>query len=400
MARESTSGRGPRSAAEHRASPWCRTRRRAARIAVAAGPAAAAGAAILWSPVAHPDGIALLLLGMTIGAVLLATGFGFAGSWRGWISAGHGAGLRAQFVMLGLATCLFIPTLAAGRLFGNPIAGAVAPAGVSVAVGAFLFGIGMQFAGGCASGTLVAAGAGNPRLIVVLIAFVAGAVAGTAQLPWWLARPSLGEVSLPETVGPVPAVLLQLTALAVLFLLVSLRKGPASQTWREVIRIPWPLLGAAVALALLNFATLAVTGHPWSITFGFGLWGAKILAAMGADIENWTFWSWPFPAEALAAPVLADTTTVMNIGIVCGALVVATWRRRREGPRIPAMSLRTAGAALLGGVLMGYGARLAFGCNIGALFGGIASGSLHGWLWLAAAMAGSVVGVRLWPRRT
>ena len=30
---------------------------------------------------------------------------------------------------------------------------------------------------------------------------------------------------------------------------------------------------------------------------------------------------------------------------------------------------------------MGYGARIAFGCNIGAYFGGIASFSLHGWLW-------------------
>jgi uncharacterized membrane protein YedE/YeeE len=44
---------------------------------------------------------------------------------------------------------------------------------------------------------------------------------------------------------------------------------------------------------------------------------------------------------------------------------------------------------------MGYGARLAFGCNIGALFSGIASGSLHGWLWMAAALAGTALGVPL-----
>ena len=43
---------------------------------------------------------------------------------------------------------------------------------------------------------------------------------------------------------------------------------------------------------------------------------------------------------------------------------------------------------------MGYGARLAFGCNIGALFGGIASGSLHGWVWFLFAFLGSIVGVR------
>jgi uncharacterized protein len=52
---------------------------------------------------------------------------------------------------------------------------------------------------------------------------------------------------------------------------------------------------------------------------------------------------------------------------------------------------------VIGGVLLGYGARLAYGCNIGAYFSGIASSSLHGWLWFAAALAGSVVGTRLRP---
>ena len=36
--------------------------------------------------------------------------------------------------------------------------------------------------------------------------------------------------------------------------------------------------------------------------------------------------------------------------------------------------------AIAGGLMMGYGARLAYGCNIGAYLGGLASGSLHGWL--------------------
>jgi hypothetical protein len=44
---------------------------------------------------------------------------------------------------------------------------------------------------------------------------------------------------------------------------------------------------------------------------------------------------------------------------------------------------------------MGYGARLAYGCNIGAYLGGIVSGSLHGWLWLVFGFAGSLVGTRI-----
>jgi uncharacterized membrane protein YedE/YeeE len=47
------------------------------------------------------------------------------------------------------------------------------------------------------------------------------------------------------------------------------------------------------------------------------------------------------------------------------------------------------------GLLLGISSRLAFGCNVGALFSGIASGSLHGWFWLIAGFAGSIAGVKL-----
>ena len=66
-------------------------------------------------------------------------------------------------------------------------------------------------------------------------------------------------------------------------------------------------------------------------------------------------------------------------------------------PTAWAVSGRSLAAAIGGGLLLGYGARLAYGCNIGAYFSGVASGSLHGWLWLVAAFAGSVVGTRLRP---
>ena len=54
---------------------------------------------------------------------------------------------------------------------------------------------------------------------------------------------------------------------------------------------------------------------------------------------------------------------------------------------------------LLGGaaIVISDSARIGFGCNIGAFVGGVASGSLHGWIWLAAAFAGSYVGIALRP---
>src|SRR3546814_2273177 len=53
--------------------------------------------------------------------------------------------------------------------------------------------------------------------------------------------------------------------------------------WR-LIRGPWPLVWGAVALVVLNFATLALSGRPWSITSAFALWGAKALDHFGSDV--------------------------------------------------------------------------------------------------------------------
>ncbi len=80
----------------------------------------------------------------------------------------------------------------------------------------------------------------------------------------------------------------------------------------------------------------------------------------------------------------------MNFGIILGALLASLLAGRfLPAWRVPTRSLV---AAIIGGLLLGYGARVAFGCNIGAYFSGIASGSLHGWMWLPAAFAGSALG--------
>ena len=46
---------------------------------------------------------------------------------------------------------------------------------------------------------------------------------------------------------------------------------------------------------------------------------------------------------------------------------------------------------------MSQGARLAFGCNIGAYFGGIASFSLHDYIWGVLALAGTFLELYLRP---
>ncbi|MCE8030255.1 YeeE/YedE family protein [Halomonas daqingensis] len=347
----------------------------------------------------------LMIVGALLGVSLYHAAFGFTAAWRVFISERRGRGLRAQMVMLAIAVLLFFPALGAGTLWGQEVSGFVSPIGVSVVFGAFLFGIGMQLGGGCASGTLFTAGGGNARMVITLIFFIVGSLIGSAHFAWWIGLPAFQPVSLVHTFGAGGGMAVSLALFggiaALTVLLEKRRHGGLEEAPRanfsqgRWLTGPWPLLLGAVALALLNFATLALAGRPWGITSAFALWGAKVYEFIGGDVSQWGYWQSPDNAAALRASVWSDITTVMNVGIILGAMVAATLAGRFAPTlRIPLGSVM---AAVIGGLMLGYGARLAFGCNIGAYFSGIASGSLHGWVWLVAGFAGNAVGIRLRP---
>ncbi|MGO1118957.1 YeeE/YedE family protein [Rhodovibrionaceae bacterium A322] len=347
----------------------------------------------------------LFLIGLGLGFSLYHAAFGFTAAYRrAWVEK-DSSGVIAQLVMLALALLLFAPILTQGEAFGHGVSGAVAPVSPSMAFGAFLFGIGMQLGGGCASGTLFTAGGGNLRMALVLIFFCFGAFWGSLDLAWWQSSfPGLGPVSLPQELGWESALPLQLALLAGIYGIMRMSGARAQRPlwwspgqfgWRSLLQGPWPFLLAALTLALLNWATLLVAGHPWSITWAFSLWSAKLAVLAGWDPGSSLFWTGAFQQAALARPVLADTTSIMNIALILGALTAAALAGKvKPDPRIPLRSLL---AAVIGGLVMGYGARLAYGCNIGALFSGIASGSLHGWVWLLAALPGNWLGLQLRP---
>jgi len=343
----------------------------------------------------------LFAIGLAMGVSLYHGAFGFSGAYRKLLSERDMTGVTAQIVMLIAAIILFAPILAQGSVFGHGVSGSVAPLGVAVGFGAFIFGIGMQLGSGCASGVLYTAGGGNIRTLLVLIFFCLGAFWGSLDLGWWQQLPSMNGVSLGRTFGWEMAVPLQIGVLVLILVGLHLSgwtMQPISR-WRDglsltsLLKGPWPLILSAVALALLNWATLLVAGHAWSITWAFTLWGAKAAVLFGWDPATSGFWTGGFQQAALGRSVLADTTSIMNIAILLGALLAAAmagtfYKALPHGPR-PLV------AAVLAGLLMGYGARLAYGCNIGAFFSGVASSSLHGWLWILCALPGNALGIAL-----
>ncbi|PKO43104.1 MAG: hypothetical protein CVU29_11210 [Betaproteobacteria bacterium HGW-Betaproteobacteria-22] len=344
----------------------------------------------------------LMLLGLMLGISLYQATFGFTGAYRRAIVDKDISGVVAQMVMLVIAMLLFASVLSQGA---NHAVGAIAPASMSVAFGAFLFGVGMQLGDSCASGTLYNAGGGNLRMLVVLIFFCLGAFWGSLHLLWWEENlPSIGIVVLAESMGWIWAILLQITILGVIYVALRLLGARVQRelwwgshmfSFKRLLRGPWPLLLSAIMLALLNYAVLLVAGHPWGVTWAFSLWAAKFAMLFGWVPADSVFWSGSFQTFALQTPLYEDTVTILNLGIVLGAFLAAALAGKLR-PKLNASPLSLI-AAVIGGVMMGYGTRLAYGCNIGAFFSGVATTSLHGWLWLLAAVTGNVLGVRLRP---
>ena len=345
----------------------------------------------------------LFLVGLTAGVILYHAAFGFTAAWREVARMGRSAGLRAQMIMLGATVLIFTPLIAQGEIFGIAVRGSVAPVNLGVVCGAFLFGIGMQLGGGCASGTLFTAGGGNLRMLVTLAAFIAGSVIGSYHWQNWQGLPGFEPITLSGQFGVTGGILISLLLFASVYLTAAAyerhRHGDVVVTTHvtssSLLRGPWPLLAGALALAAVNVATLILAGRPWGVTASFALWGAKILGTVGVDISHWAYWARPELSMKLSNSVFFDISSVMNFGIILGALLAASLANRFS-PSFR-FSARSLVAAVLGGLLLGYGARIAYGCNIGAYFGGISSTSLHGWLWFAAAFAGSSLGIRLRP---
>jgi hypothetical protein len=223
--------------------------------------------------------------------------------------------------------------------------------------------------------------------MAILPLFALGSFVGSLHIEAWLALGAIDPVGLVDAWGAGPALAATWGVLLAIGLAVRARAG-WSRPWLER---RWVV--GAIVLAVLAALNLLLAGQPWGVVYGLGLWAAKAAQAAGAfDPAASAFWSAPGNAQRLRESLLLDVTSITNIGILAGALWVAA--RARTAAPVP-LTPRQWAAGLLAGFVMGYSARLAFGCNVGAMVSGISTGSLHGWLWVPLALAGTLAGVRL-----
>ncbi|HEU4369930.1 MAG TPA: YeeE/YedE thiosulfate transporter family protein [Methylomirabilota bacterium] len=155
--------------------------------------------------------------------------------------------------------------------------------------------------------------------------------------------------------------------------------GPAlSAQYAAVFGRPWPVWGAALLVATINVFLFAFD-RPWTASDGLRNWGDWALTGLGLAHR-----------PDLVAPWLYSGS-LLNLGVLLGGLAAALLSRE-FAIRVPPRGELVKGTG--GGVLMGVGAMLAFGCNVGGFFSAVSALSLSGFGMMLGLGLGAFLGLR------
>lgn len=157
------------------------------------------------------------------------------------------------------------------------------------------------------------------------------------------------------------------------------------QAW--LIRF-WSPVPAVIAAGILSTYYFGITGTFWAVTGEFTRWGGQLLQLLGVHSEQWGY----YQLIHLEGTPLTRIDGRMIIGMFGGCLAAALWANNVK-LRFPRSRIRIV-QAVAGGIIAGFGARLAMGCNLAAFFTGIPQFSLHAWLFAIATAIGSWFGAR------
>lgn len=413
-----------------------------------------------------------------------------------WFGLAYGALLQyGRFCMASAVRDLFavgVPRMAVGMMIAVALYATVAAIvtlsgfstfhpnvlGWHVLIGGAIFGFGIVFTGGCASGSLYKAGEGNMNAMLVIVAISFSQAIVVSASGWWdalvpsswvasaAAKDMPADLSVTRgwfdlftaghiwdlkgattadmlgTGGTVAGIVLANTLLTAILpvaaILVALyllyyRKGymrrakKAAPSFGDELSGIWSMFTSSKNTAIAGIGLGVLAGlHMWvtgALRNHYGIFNfGELLAAMGytdglsiqetvfdpgywyitTQEAQWGGWllnklglmgtdNIYFGLDNGLPNPLLNAPGFMSIGIILGAAAMALARREFKW-KLP--NLESAVFALVGGTLMGIGARIGMGCNIGAFFATVTNGDPSGWVFLLGMAAGAWAGVK------
>lgn len=381
-----------------------------------------------------------LLMGVALGYTLSRGYTGFAGSVNRAYRTGSTRLMRVMMMMF------FVTALMSVAFLFNSDASTydlwVNPINFGLLLGGLLFGFGMTFSSCCASGVLTDLVTALPRGLITLIFFCFGVFIGfpIQQTASWIQKSWLtsevgsklyGGVYLPDLFkfdglqGYLGAIILTGLLCGLIIWLAhryeASRKNAGTYTghfgekiqdmevaesfedvtestdWYSRLFVKaFSLRKAAIILAILFTIMMGVTKAGWGASTPYGLWFGQVLMLFGvnpSDLANFT----RMPEDAFTTPFFMHPISTQNFGIMMGTVLFLLTSGTLS--KVVRSELKITSKQMffyaLGGLFMGFGTRLANGCNVGALYTPIANFSLSGWIFLIVLVLGGILGNRV-----
>ncbi|MDX1995264.1 MAG: YeeE/YedE family protein [bacterium] len=347
-----------------------------------------------------------LLTGAALGIAFQRGRFCFFCILRDFIEHRNSSGIFAILMALAVGGVgyaiifgLFLPNPGTGRLPPNahigPVSWATAAAGLA-------FGVGMALSGACISGHLYRLGEGYARAPLALIGSLVGFGLGffTWQSLYLSTITSAPVAWMPARLGYAGSLALHLALLGglALLLLRYLPEVPAQPGGRITLaRLHqtmfgqrWnPLVTGAVVGVIGIFVYLRV--EPLGVTSQLGSFSRTVLSSAGYLDDRLNGLDTFAGCATQVVQTITDNGLLIG-GLIVGAFAAALLSNRFQLSRLTPLNGFT---AVLGGVLMGWGAMTALGCTVGTLLSGISAFALSGWVFGAAVFVGVWLGIKL-----
>ncbi|MFD1363608.1 selenium metabolism membrane protein YedE/FdhT [Lentibacillus salinarum] len=151
----------------------------------------------------------------------------------------------------------------------------------------------------------------------------------------------------------------------------------------------WNPYIALLLAGVLSALYFGFTGAVWAVTGEFTRLGGEFVGLFGVDISGWAY----FDRIQMDGTTLTRPAGWMVWGMFIGALIMVLLSNSFK-IRVPRQKRRYV-QGLVGGMIAGFGARLALGCNLAAFFTGVPQFSLHSWFFIVATGAGTYIGAKI-----
>ena len=158
--------------------------------------------------------------------------------------------------------------------------------------------------------------------------------------------------------------------------------------YERLLKNEWSYYTGAVLITVLA-VSMALFSGTWGASGPYFTWFGKFISLFGVDADSWAMYN----GSLSGYKFFGNQASMTDVGLILGALIscllAAQWKIRKL------KHWKQAAAAIVGGLLMGFGAKIAGGCNIGALFSSLPQFNLSGWIFLLFVFIGATVGGKL-----